>query len=485
MSRDRSTLALERLPDKAQSIVCSLASTPSCPAHLLLARVSKTWAAEGARHLQLDGARIELKLSCIPDSPYEQQEKEEQRLQGLADWLHQNGHLLNKLHIEPKPPQQQEDTYVLEACQAMPEVVAALAAAGRRRGGLRLQQLRLPAVPGTSMVTLCRALTGCSQLRALHLANSYSGQSNKCSWQTCLKLPAALEQLTQLTSLRLEGGLFRYLDSMRQSVDHILQRLPGSLVVLEVRGDYPDWEPAIVSLRTSSLQHLVSLRRLTLPDDTTVMCGSSESSNPLTGLTALTYLKCSRSTTTRGAPLLAPPNLVDLRAGDALPDPLETVSRKAALRSLTIILSPYIHRSLAQPLKQLTRLTRLSVYAEDEDSDSDDDAEEEEQSRAHQAAAEWGRALASLTGLHWLRVEPLLLSNMDISPLTALTRLTIHSTRDRSWHTQNQMATLLCSLAPARGRLQAVQLLGLPAGLQEGCREAAAAALGQVEVAFT
>jgi hypothetical protein len=154
---------------------------------VLLALVSKTWAAEAARHLQLDGASIEIELTCSADSSQQQQQQQQQqqeeeedndaqRLQRLAGWLQQRGHLVNKLHVTAGPPEEQQagDRFQSGACRAVPGVLAALTAAGKGSGGLRLQQLQLPALPGTPIPTICGMLLGCQQLRELRLCNSHS-----------------------------------------------------------------------------------------------------------------------------------------------------------------------------------------------------------------------------------------------------------------------------------------------------------------------
>jgi hypothetical protein len=508
MSHDLTAFPLEQLPDKVQSLVCSLASTPSCPGHILLSLVSKTWAEKASWWLQLDGASIVLELTCGRDSPVEQQDREEQRLVGLADWVLQHGHLLIKFSIQTKPPQEWVQEYVVEACQATPEVVAALAAAGRRPGGLqRLQQLRLPAFPGTPLPTICRAVSGCRHLRDLHLGNCYSNQTIKSSWRTHAKLAAALQQLTQLTSLKLEGGLFHYCDVRMHSIDIILTSLPSTLEVLQIEGHYPGpWVPH-VQCSTSSLQHLVALRHLTLPDYTHISSSSSSSSNvrggsedggqedsgdPLAALTALTYLDCFSAVKYQDAPLLALPNLVELRAGVAMPCHLETLANRAALRNLTVWLDPHLHSHMqtADALEQLTNITALSLYVQDElpDMGLPHDIAEAAQLAAvallAEAAAGLGRAVATLTGLRQLRLQPLILSMVDLSSLTALTRLDVAGLWREEWDNQEQVTALLQCLAPARGQLQALQLLGLFTGLQEGCRAAVAAVLGEVELTF-
>jgi hypothetical protein len=195
--------------------VCSLACTPSCPAHLLLARVSKTWGAAAAPHFSSYLAEgklcIELELICTPDSPFQQRQREVQRLESLAQWLQQYGHLLKQLAIPVQYPSMESEyrSYELEAAPVIPDVMAALVAAGQQPGGLQLQQLEVPVLGGTPMPTICKTLSACPQLRELHLDNNFGGVYTTASWSVMMELPAALQQLTQLTWLRLEGNLFK------------------------------------------------------------------------------------------------------------------------------------------------------------------------------------------------------------------------------------------------------------------------------------
>jgi hypothetical protein len=240
---------------------------------VLLALVSKTWAAAAARHLQLDGASIEIELFSSVEDPAEERDEEVERLQGLAQWLQQHGKLVNKLHIEVELPQGQQDDPKLQlgAAAAVPEVVAALAAAGQgSRGGLRLQQLRLPSLPGTPISTLCGMLPGCHQLRELRLCNSYSSATTTTTWQNVMELAAALQQMTQLTLLRMEEGLLQYAGRLEDhDISDLVENLPGSLQVLQINGKTGGDRP-YMQLCTSSLRHLVCLQAVVLPDDTCV-----------------------------------------------------------------------------------------------------------------------------------------------------------------------------------------------------------------------
>jgi hypothetical protein len=382
----------EHLPNEAQSLICSSASTPSCPAHVLLARVSKVWATQAARHLRLDGASIAADLISSADSPLEQREKEAARLQGLAAWLRQHGHLVNRFHITAKPPQGQEGPakFHLATCQAVPDIVAALVAAGQQPGGLRLQQLKLPALPGTHIPTMCTMLSACHQLRELHLGNSYSGQTTTTTWQDVMQLPAVLQQLSQLTSLRLKSGMFLAEGTPKKpDINNLVESLPSRLEVLEIDGDkLGRARPSKVHLQATSLQHLVCLRQLTLPDNmfvsedddssisdsrnnsvgsSTAGCdrGGASSSGPLAGLTALTYLVCySAMRWDSATPLLALPHLASLKAGKICPSHLGALSSMSGLRFLTINLAPGVHQGVAGAVEQLTQLTQLAVLIE-------------------------------------------------------------------------------------------------------------------------
>jgi hypothetical protein len=461
--------------------------------------VSKTWAAEAARHLELDGASIDLELNSNPDSPDELRDRELQRLQSLADWLRQYGHLLCELRIsvEGPPDDVKENMHVLEVCQVMPIVVDALAAAGRRPGGLRLEGMCVPVLPGTPIFTICRALSGCHQLQALALDNSYSGQTTKTSWSALMALPAALQQLTQLTWLRLDGGIFHYHGEFpEKGVDGLFKALPSSLVILELGSQYQGFEGATVNLCTSSLQHLVALEKLVLPHDTCITdsgitssggSSSAPKSDPLAGLTALTYLKCYNALQDTGAPLLALPNLATLSAVPASAAHLDTLSRLSGLRVLDASLDVREYREQAEALEALTQLTALAALVQDPDGFSDeewlDDGEEVEDVML-EAAAGWGRALSSLPRLCMLYVEPVVLQEMTWAALTALTCLRIDCKDSQEWHDQEQLDLLLGSLTPMRGRLQQVRVLYLPDELQVGCEAALVGALGDVEVEF-
>jgi hypothetical protein len=430
----------------------------------------------------------------------------------LATWLRQYGHLLNMFSItaqEPEGQQQQHDAY-LEACQIIPSIFDALAAAGGRSSGLRVRQLRLPAFPGTPVFTVCKALSACPHLQELRLANSYSGATAPSSLSTFMKLPAALQQLTQLTRLELEGGMFQYNGQIAaQGVDGLFRALPSSLVKLKVHDKCQGCTTPAVHLCTSSLQHLVCLRDLELPQDTCVTdhgacddsrgdtsrgtintCsgGGASSSSPLGGLTALTALECATALRVTGSPLLALPNLVELWAGEAEPHLLEALPGKSALRLLAFVMCLPQHQEQAAAVAQMTQLTALVLIGPDVDGDLPEewlDVEGEvDELLVKGAMEEWGCILSTLTGLRRLVLEPPMLQEVDLAALTSLTHLSVELRYCQPLHTQERMQELLNSLAPARGRVQHVTLVGLPASLHDGCRAAVPAALGDVHWHF-
>jgi hypothetical protein len=482
---------------------------------VLLARVSKTWAAEAARHLQLDGASIDIDVTSSADSSMQQQrDKQAQHLQHLAGWLQQRGHLVNKLHITARSPQGQQRGVEFQpgAAQAVPEVLAALTAAWAGSGGLRLQQLQLPALPGTPISILRGVLPRCQQLRELRLCNSYSKPTTTTTdWQDVVRLGAALQHLTQLTLLRLEAGLFRYGGRLEQyDINGLVELLPSSLEVF-VMDCTTSGAVLPVRLCTSSLRHLVNLRQLTLPDYTCLAGGGGSSgsgsssgsraydgssvtckggqqgltSDPLSGLTALTYLSWYECMRYGSNPLLlALPKLVELDVGLIAPGGLEMLSSLAPLRGLVMSLDVRHHQESCRALKTLTRLTHLCMFVELEPTAASMFRAEDE-ARLHNAAAGWGRALSALTGLRSLQAEPLVLQEVDLRPLTALTCWQVDCRWSPCWLTPERLSALLGSLAPARGRLLQVSMFGVPAALHEGCRAAAAPVLGNVRVTCT
>jgi hypothetical protein len=458
----------------------------------------------------------------LKDSHVEALGREVQRLEGLSAWLQQFGHLLKELTITGWAPDSgEEDTFLQESAQAIPFIVGALAAAGKRPGGLRLQQLRLPVFGSTPIFTLCRALSGCHRLRDLCLDNSWSGQTTRSSEAALSQLPAALGQLTKLTYLALDGDLFdRYYPEGPVDINSLVASLPRCLEHLCLpyttsSGDH--MRP--ITIHATSLQHLVALQRLVLPEPTEVTTGTDSSSsssssgsdgggggasgpgssgsshNPLAALTSLRFLTCATALQREGAPLLALPNLVELRAAAALPQHLEGLASRTALRYLACVLNPCCYTQQAAALTQLTQLTGLAVLYDGVEDDTllfeeqwPPQGIEDEEVLLEAAEEAWGAALSTLTGLHRLRVEPRLLEEMNLAALTALTSIGVDY-RDTESETllaaPHRLHQVLARLAPLQGQLQKVTLLGLQQEQEEGCRAAVAAAVGKVEFEFT
>jgi hypothetical protein len=527
----RPAIPFDRLPDKPQSLICTFASTLSCPAHLLLALVCKGWGAEAARRFREDGASIEIVLQSSTGDPLNALEKEVERLHGLAEWLRQYGHLLNGLTISFMEPVvvDAEHPFMQETAQVIPSILDSLAAAGKRPGGLRLQQLGLPVFGSTSIFTICRALSACHQLRRLYLGDSNSGQATRSYGAVLGMLPAALRQLTQLTGLVLEGALFQY-SGMGAAADlsSIVEALPESLVSLDVSA-YDEERGALTAhLHTSSLQHLTALQELELPDHTRVSTSTGSSSgrgnssdsssssssssgiagaassgsggagssrsrdhNPLAQLTAVTYLVCGTALQRYGAPLLALPNLVELRATDAEPALLETLVGRTALRCLGCTLSPLRHVSQAAALQQLTQLTELAALLGGVDQNLVLDlgqgvvAPMDPALLLMMSEGRLAAAVSAMTGLRKLRLEPLLWEKVDLGVLTALTSIGLDFRDTEEWQVDLPgVLEVLARLAPLRGQLQEVMVLGLIQDQEEACCTVLSAVVGDVEVEF-
>jgi hypothetical protein len=189
----------------------------------------------------------------------------------------------------------------------------------------------------------------------------------------------------------------------------------------------------------------------------------------------------------KGAPLLALPNLVELRAGQAEVVHLASLSRLSTLRLLDVTLHVREHREQAEALEMLTQLTALAVLAQEPDDVQDAEWLEhvvDVEEVTLEAAADWARTLCTLTGLCLLYVEPLVLLEMDLTALTALTCLAVDCKFSKRWHIQKHMEALLTGLAPMRGQLQEVRVLCVPSELEEVCEAAVGAALGDVDVEF-
>jgi hypothetical protein len=395
-----------------------------------------------------NGASITLCLSCNGMSPPEQQVEETERLSALAAWLWREGHHVTALRIQLS---RQEQGNCGESC--IPAIVAALAAAGKRPGGLRLEQLALPALGNTPLPTISAALSGCRHLKALDLSTSGNSGTSGFFAGRCTNgwdLLAALVQLTQLTSLRLDGGLFGYMkqdDPLHEFgcppadwecwLPEAIARLPRSLVVL-------DWgSPG--ELPISSLSHLTALQKLTLSAEVTISgsdeddssdrhagMGSSSgdsggmaaaSCKALPALTHLTYpLALKGQEAAAALALLQPGNLVELQAVE---DQNSTLDARACPRAMQLLVANTRLRSLglevhmqagpaAGPLQaQLTGLTSLRLTGYDVRFGYPEPA----------VCLPWAKAIGALTGLRRLAVAPCLLGCAPWGSLTALTRL--------------------------------------------------------------
>jgi hypothetical protein len=169
-------------------------------------------------------------------------------------------------------------------------------------------------------------------------------------------------------------------------LDGFYGRLPASLIVLHT-SYMRHWKsgnpfPCEVYLHTTSLQHLVALQQLALPDNLQVTHPAGDASpNPLTALTALTYLRYAQALSL-GAAVLALPNLVELCCpypfGEAEPGHLVTLAAAApGLRSLECHLGYEEEEEAADALEQLRQLTHLALqWGREAGSDSEEGSEE-------------------------------------------------------------------------------------------------------------
>jgi hypothetical protein len=440
--------------------------------------VSKTWAKEAVRFAPEDDLSIGLVLSCDISSPKQQQEREVERLASLETWLLQYGHLMGAFDIHTHAENVNPNEHMLARSQAVPGILDALAAAGRRSGGLPLQQLRVPPLGNTLLPTITQALSGCRQLRCLQLDYSYGGEDIRASRSVLDRMATALQQLTQLTSLKLDAALdLYYPHRVHQNLGGLFQCLPSSLVVLEV-GRCPKQETYTASnweISTDNLQHLVSLQQLCLPDN--MLVTSSSEGNPLAQLTALTRLQYGCAMLARGEALLALPNLVELVAGWAQPRCLDTLaSSKPTLRALTCCLDKAHVLNGAATVADLTQLTHLSLSSGHTPHDSSWGPSEGEL---------LGGALSFLVGLRSLSVRAEVLQQVDVACLTALSRLEVHmpAVMDRQSDLES-IREAVTGLVTAHGRLQQVVLVGVPPSDHDEFRAAIGAAAGQASLVF-
>jgi hypothetical protein len=366
------------------------------------------------------------------------------RVEALDKWLRQQGHAVTTLSVSHSST---PGFYVAGRSHGVSSILEALAAAGQRPGGLRLQQLRVPAIGLPTPACLARALSGCHQLQQLQLDPDCGlgrmGSHDYLDRNLCM----ALQQLSRLTELRLYGGYDLGTSSLAQ-MDPLFMSLPSSLVVLDMD------VRAKASLSTSSLQHLGALQHLTLPFD--VSLTDANPSQVLRQLTALTYLNCQEAINNGQQLLAAAPNLVELYAFWAPGERLRGLSTHTALRSLSCVLDAADSLAGPEALAQLTQLTALKVRPW---------PALDNVAVIHRAA--WGAALSGLTGLHSLALQPLLLDHVNLGALTALTRLEVNlKAPGGSWYGAWYQDRLLPVLGPARHRLQQVVLVGVPVAEQ-------------------
>jgi hypothetical protein len=370
----------EDLPEALQSRIYREATTPSCPAPVRLALVSRRWGAAAEGFLRQEGVSIELQLACDAYSNAEQLQQEQERLESLAAWIEKRGQVLTGLSILPTKSLLSTPEAASQRGWGMRAVIDALERHYPPEGP-QLQQLQLPAIGIARPEALSYALKQCHQLRHLSLD---AGDPLILTKDWPRYLSQALPQLTQLTSLTLDCGLFGWpreydeeagcwlfgnhawtqdfgsddeeargrdwWDGMNMGVDLdcFWTFLPSSLAVLNlVKNDQTTGE-AMLCLDTGSLARLTALQRLSLPDDILITSNggrrSSSSSrggshpcegNPLAALTALTYLNCGAALHQEGQELLDLPNLAELWAGiDAGVAQLVALSSLKTLRTL-------------------------------------------------------------------------------------------------------------------------------------------------------
>jgi hypothetical protein len=390
-------------------------------------------------------------------------------------WLEQQGHAVTCLTIQSSgdATHWRPSRGVQGRGHGVQSILEALAAAGQRPGGMRLQQLQVPAFGLSTPSSLARALSGCRNLMSLHLdpdcgmglEDFYSGVDRG--------LAGALQQLTQLTALRLSASGWRHISP---AINGLIQCLPESLEVLDM-----DFH-CVCTVNSSSLQHLAALKQLTLPIGLTITDNSI--GDPLRPLTALTHLSYwdNMEESSDGA-LTVLPTLVDLWSdpGDAGDLGMlfqehqqeQELSSKIPLRSLACVMSLVHNGADADALAQLAQLTqlrlRLAALVAEVETDH---------------LVTWAATVACLTGLRSLALQPELLQQVDLAAFTALTRLEVITNTVYSGallhRGYSRLKGLLGAVVPSCGRLQEVVVLGVPAEMQPVCRSAVAAAVGDV-----
>jgi hypothetical protein len=224
-------------------------------------------------------------------------------------------------------------------------------------------------------------------------------------------------------------------------------------------------------LDVCSLRHLVHLQQLMLPYK--VEAFSSQEDNPLTRLTALTYLNCGQALQPAAEDLLVAPNLVDLQAGLATLGNLGTLVSKTSLRNLRCSFMLDAAAAGAAAVGQLTQLTGLRVWVEGSGSSQLPDQ------------GVWSNALSALTGLRSLAIEPVLLSPATVRAMTGLTKLDMVAWLGERPHAYDCMEGVLQGLTPEHSQLKYVALDGVLDAEQQRLRSALPAAMSGVSLVFT
>jgi hypothetical protein len=287
-------------------------------------------------------------------------------------------------------------------------------------------------------------------------------------------LCTALQRLTQLTSLQLNVGRFKYMPGTVK-LNTLFEHLPSSTAEFGIDIIHGSSLRCPFLLHTSSMCHLTALRHLALPGS--LVIDSQEEHGNLGPLTALTSLVFPGAVDQPGRALLALPNLVKIKADTAHPECLQQLAAKTTLRHLECCLETRnVPTSTgAAALKRLTQLTALSLGLPSGTV-----------AVVGPTRVAVGAAVAALTGLQQLALQPEVLERMPIAALTALTQVVIDATRrgQEQAYGQKRIKKLVSKLAPAKGRLKVVQVVGAERPKQELWSAAVAAALGNVWVAF-
>jgi hypothetical protein len=229
------------------------------------------------------------------------------------------------------------------------------------------------------------------------------------------------------------------------------------------------------SILTDSLGHLVSLKQLSLPG--VLQVTSSSHGDPLARLTALTKLEYPAALAATGAPLLALPNLVELRAGVAQPMLMQNLASKPLLRSLTCALNgdnaveADSAQACAGAVQALTQLTHLQL-------------------QGPLALEEWlamdvggfAAALSNLKGLYSLGVQVELLAwvHRDLPPGLTRLEVLVPPTDDGA----KLLTSTLKQMKSAHGCLRQLVLVGVPPPRRKAVRTAVDAAVRQASLVF-